>query len=304
MEFKKSITILSIFIAVLSFVACAYGVFSYEGPGSYEYVSIHGEKVQLYGRGLYQKDSLSAAAQGISQDIVTMILGISLLLISLYIYRRGSLKGRLLLTGTLGYFLYTYSSYCFVWIYNSFFLVYVAIMSASFFAFVLAMMSFDIPNLGSCFSEKLPVKRLGGFLVFFGILLGMLWLGRIVPPLINGTLPIGLEHYATLVIQALDLGFVVPIAIVSGILVLKRKAFGYLLSSVICIKSITLASAVTAMLIGQLLAGIEVSLAELLIFPIVNLGIIYCIFLILKNIREPKSGLIKTVGIVLEKEKI
>ena len=43
------------------------------------------------------------------------------------------------------------------------FIVYVILMSLSFFSFVLMMMSFNINNLGSAFSEKLPVRFLGGF---------------------------------------------------------------------------------------------------------------------------------------------
>lgn len=292
MKFKGVISVLVLCIAVFSLIACAYGVFTNQGQGQYEFVSINGETVQIYGKGLYQKDSVAIVTQGIAQDVVTMVLGVPLLLLSLYFFRKGSLKGSLLLTGTIGYFLYTYVSYCFIWMYNSFFLVYVFLMSASFFAFVLGMMSIDIENLGSFFNEKIPVKRLGGFLIFFGIMIGMMWIGKIVPPLLNGTLPAGLDHYPTLAIQALDLGFIVPVAILSGVLLIKRRPFGYLLVSVVYMKGITMATAVTAMLVGQIMAGIKIGLAEILIFPIINIGIIYCMVLVLKNIKEPgfKAG--------------
>lgn len=290
MKFKGTITALVLLIAALSLLACAYGVFSAQGPGQYEFTSIHGEKVQIYGRGLYQKDSVAIVAQGIAQDIVTMIMGVPILLTALFFFRRGSLRGRLLLTGTLGYFLYTYASYCFVWMYNSFFLIYVLLMSASFFAFTIAMMSFDMQHFGNLFSEKLPVRRLGGFSITFGVLIGLMWIGKIIPPLIRGTMPLGLDHYPTLVIQALDLGFVVPVAILSGVLLIKKRPFGYLLSAVIYMKGATMATAVTAMLIGQIIAGLKVGIAELVIFPVINIGIIYCMFQIVNGVREPKSN--------------
>jgi hypothetical protein len=292
MKFKDSISLLVILISVFSLIACVYGVFSSGGPGQSEFLSIHGENIQIYGKGLYQNDSVSVVSQGIAQDIVTMALGVPLLLIALYLYRKESLKGKLLLTGTLGYFLYTYASYCFLWMYNSFFLVYVFIMSASFFAFTLSMISYDIQNLGACFDKKLPVKRLGIFLIFFGVMIGMLWLGRIAPPLLDGSLPAGLDHYPTLVIQAMDLGFIVPVAIIAGVLTIKRSPFGYLLSSVIYMKGVTLATAVTAMLVMQVLAGLKVGMAEIIIFPMINIGIIYCMFSILKGINEPKYKVI------------
>lgn len=286
MKYKESISILVLIIAVLSLSASVYGIFSSGGSGPDEFTSIQGETVPLYGKGLYRNDSVSVASQGIAQDIVTILLAVPLLLISLYLARRGLLKGRLLLTGTLGYFLYTYTSYSFVWMYNSFFLIYVLLMSASFFAFVMCMMTFTPEELGSCFSPRLPVRFVGGFLIFFAIMIALMWVGRIVPPLLNGTVPLGLEHYSTLVIQALDLGFVAPAAILSGILVIKRRPFGYLLASVITVKGITMGTALTAMIIGQVIAGVRISAAEMLMFPIFNIVVIFCLYLIMKNMKE------------------
>ncbi|HZW82384.1 MAG TPA: hypothetical protein VFF14_03040, partial [Candidatus Deferrimicrobium sp.] len=229
---------------------------------------------------------VAMAAQAKGQDIVTIILGIPLLLVSLYLSRKGLLKGRLLLTGTLGYFLYTYMSYSFYSMYNSLFLIDVILMSVCFYAFTLSMMSFDLQNLSSHFNEKLPVKFIGGFLIFTAAAIGMMWLGMIIPPLTSGTLPSALEHYTTLVIQAMDLGFVVPTAIISGILLIKRKVFGYLLASVVIIKESTMLTAITVMIIEQAYAGVQMGLAALVMFPLFNLLTIYCLVLVLKNVKE------------------
>lgn len=289
MEFKKTISLLVLGIVILSLGAALYGLFSNQGPGQYEFKSIHGQTVSIYGKGLYKNDSIAIVAQGIAQDIVTIVLAIPLLIVSLWLSRKGSLKGRLLLTGTLGYFLYTYVSYTFLWMYNSMFLIYVILMSASFFAFTLSMMSFDLENLSTAFNENMPVRFVGGFQIFFAIALGMLWLGKIGPALMNGTIPSGLDHYTTLVIQGMDLGFIVSVAFLSGVLLLKRKPFGYLLSSVIIMKGFTMGIAITAMIIMQAYAGVEMSFAEMVMFPILSLIIIYCLVLILKNINE-QSG--------------
>ncbi|WBW96697.1 hypothetical protein [Oceanirhabdus sp. W0125-5] len=286
MKFKKVISFLVLSIIVLALVTSIIGIFYSDSNEVFQFKSIHGETIEVYSRGIYKLNSISMVAQGKAQDIVTLVLGIPLLLISLYLSRKGSLKGRVLLTGTLGYFLYTYISYVFLWMYNPLFLVYVILMSASFFSFILTMMSFDIGNLELHFNKKLPVKFIGGFQIFFGSALGMLWLGRTIPALINGTVPEGLEHYTTLVIQGLDLGFIVPVAVVSGVLIIKRKPMGYLLSSVIIVKGFTMGIAIIAMIIAMIYAGVKVSFVESAIFPIITLIIIYCLVLILKNINE------------------
>ena len=289
MKYQKTISILVLGIILLSFVASVIGIFSNQGNGQYAFLTLHGDTVSIYGRGLYHYDSITVVSQGIAQDIVTLFLGIPLLIISLLLARKGLIKARLLLTGTLGYFLYTYISYTFLWMFNPFFLIYVLLMSASFFAFTLSMMSFDIELMSTSFKEKLPVKFIGGFQIFFAVAIGLMWLGKIVPSLMNGTTPTGLEQYTTLVIQGIDLGFVVPVAFVSGILILKRKNFGYLLSSVIITKGFTMGAAITAMVIGQAAAGVQMSFLEILIFPLFSVMFAWCMVLILKNVKEPTN---------------
>ncbi|WP_434509695.1 hypothetical protein [Desulfitobacterium sp. AusDCA] len=288
MKFKNIMTLLVILIVFLAVTASVYGLVSSEGPGLHQYHSIHGQVVSIYGKGLYANDSVTVVAQGKAQDIVTLGLGVPLLLISIYLARKNSLKGQLLLAGTLAYFLYTYISYTFLWMYNPFFLVYVLLMSASFFAFTLLMMSFNTKDIKASFNPKLPIKFLGGFQIFFAFAIGMLWLGMIVPTIINGTVPPGLEHYTTLVIQGMDLGFIVPLAFISGVLLIKQNDFGYLLSSVIIIKGLTMGAALSAMIIGQIAAGVQMSLAQIIIFPLLSVVMIICLFLILKNIDQKK----------------
>lgn len=290
MRNKKVITVLVILIAILSFIASAAGVFSGRGEiaEQHQFLSLLGENITLQGSGIYQNDSVSVAAQGIAQDVVTLVLGIPMLLISLVLARKGLLRGRLLLTGTIAYFLYAYISYSFLSMYNSLFLVYVMLMSASLFAFILCITSFDMEALKNSFGPKLPIKFIGGFQLFIAFMLFMMWMGRIAPSLIAGSIPIGLEHYNTLVIQAMDLGIIIPVAALSGIMIIRRKPLGYLLSSVVIIKGLTMLTAITAMLVGMINAGVEVSIVEMLVFPLFNLIAILCLVVLLRNINEKK----------------
>ncbi|MBO0959769.1 hypothetical protein J1P26_08535 [Neobacillus sp. MM2021_6] len=286
MKYQKSIHLLVIVITLLSIFATASAILSSNGSGEYNYQSVFGETITVFGKGLYQHDSVSMAAQAIAQDYVTLFLGIPLLLFSLYLSRKGQVKGKLLLTGTLGYFLYTYASYSFLAMYNSLFLIYVSLMSLSFFAFTLAMMSFELATLPLFFKEKLPVTFISCFLIAVSFMFGAMWIGKIVPPLIQDKPPVGIEHYTTLVIQALDLGFVIPIGILAGLLLMKRKPFGYLLSSIIIIKQITLLTALTAMAILQIQTGQKGVWTMLAIILPFNLIVIFCLYLIMINIKE------------------
>ncbi|MCL6605324.1 MAG: hypothetical protein K6T94_20880 [Paenibacillus sp.] len=283
----RAVVVLCLMIMILSVFAAGYGLFSTEGNGEYSFTSIRGETVQIQGKGLYTHDSVSMAAQARAQDGVTLFLGVPLLILSLIMTVKGLIKGRLMLTGTLGYFLYTFSSYCFLATYNSMFLVYVALFSASFFAFIVTLASFEKSLVPTYFEETLPVKSIGAFIWFIGFVIAMMWLGKIVNPLINGAVPDILEHYTTLTIQALDLGIIVPLAVITGYMVIRRQSFGYLLASVVIIKGVMLLTSISAMLGAMIYVGVEVSRAETLIFPIFNAGIIVCFIILLNNVREP-----------------
>jgi len=285
MKFIKSIKILVFCIVVLSLTACSFGLFSKGGTKEYEYKTINNEIVIINGSGLYKNDSISIVAQGKAVDFVTLVMGIPMLLVSIYFAGKGSFRGKLILTGTLGYFLYTYMSCTFLWMYNQLFIIYVMIMSLSLFAFILTMMSFDIENIATHFKKELPLKFLGGFQIFLGFAIGMLWLGKIAPSIFKGAVPIGLEHYTTLVIQGMDLGIIVPAAILSGVLLIKRKPFGYLLSSVLIIKGITMLTCISAMIINSALNNVKMSIIELSIFPMFNILAVICLITLLKNIK-------------------
>jgi hypothetical protein len=273
-------------IFVLALFAGAMGLF-YETPGApYPITSFRGEKVMINGHGLYYYDTVSSAAQMQGNDIIMLVIGLPLLVISTWLTFRGSLRGRLLLAGTLGFFLYTYMSMSMLAAYNALFLVYVALFALSLYAFILSMLSFDLAGLPRYFSEKLPRGLIAGVLFSVGGFLSLAWIGRVVPELINPQTPAALENTTTRVIQAMDLALIAPLAVLSGILLLRRSTWGYLLASVAVMKGLTMALAVSAMAINMALKGVPESLGIMIPFLILTvLNLVVAVFL-LRNIRE------------------
>lgn len=288
MKAKRTITILVILIVVLSLAATIAGIFSTQGPGPYEYETIRGQTVMIYGKGIYQHMSREVAPQGIAQDVVTLCFGVPILLFALYLTRKGWMRGRILLAGTLGYFFVTYLLYMLMSMYNNLFLIYVILTSVSFFALSLTLFSFDLNKLYLYFKKSRAVKGVGGFLIFNATIMGLLWIGVVVPPLLNGSIPIQVEHYTTLVVQGLDLALLLPIAFVAGVLLLKDKPLGYLLVPVYMHFLALLMTALSAKIIGMSLLGTEVGPA-IIVIPIINLTAILCVVLIWKNMNEKES---------------
>lgn len=285
MKSMKTIMALTIAILLLSVITTTIGLFSKEEQEYPAVVTTYGESIELYNKGIYARDSLSMGSQAVAQDFVTIILGVPLLIISLLLLNKKSAKGICLLTGTLGYFLYTYASYSFLIVYNPLYLVYVLIMILSFYSFILSMNHMNKGGIMNNFSEKFPVKSMGRFMWIVAVMLGGLWLGRILPTVMNGTAPINLEHYSTLGIQTLDLGFVVPASLVAGYLLSKRNKWGYILSVVLVIKAVTMTAAVSAMTILMRRNGVKLSFLENFMFPVLFTICVYFLIQLLRNIK-------------------
>jgi hypothetical protein len=284
---SKALTVLVVLILLLAVVAAGVGVF-YQGTGSgpFAFTTVRGDTVTVYGHGIYRYDGADMVAQAIPQDVVTLVLAVPLLALALVLYRRNSLRGKFLLAGTLAYFLYTYTVMSLGAAFNALFLVYVALFSLSLYAFIMAMLSVDLSTLPGAFGDRLPRKTIAGFLFLSAAFLILAWLGRIVPAQLNGTTPIGLSTSTTLFIQAMDLGVVVPMMILAAVQLLQRRQFGYLLTSVAILKFVTMGLALDAMILGQYLAGVPMSVAEIVIFPIISVVAIVMAAIVLRAVRQ------------------
>lgn len=271
-------------VFVLTLCATVAGLLPGKGT-PYHLVTFRGENVTINASGLYYWDTVSSTAQMQANDLITLVLGLPLLLISFILTLRGSLRGRILLSGTLAFILYTYITMAFGAQFNAFFLVYVALFSLSLFSFVLVLMSFDIPDLPSRFTEKLPRRRIAGLLFFAAAFLSLAWGSRVAATFTPGAVP-ALENTTSMFIQVMDLGIIVPVCILSGILLLRRRPWGYLLASVGLIKFSTLGTAVSLMAFNMVRLGVPVSPVELVIFPLMALSGIVMTFSMIWNVVE------------------
>ncbi len=74
------------------------------------------------------------------------------------------------------------------------------------------------------------------------------WLERIRAAL-GGAVEV-LQGQTTLVVQALDLGLIVPLAVFTAVAAITRRPVGFLLCSTLVVKAFAMAAAICAMLIG------------------------------------------------------
>jgi len=286
MKSNNTIIRLALLIIPLALIAAGAGVF-WQGTGeSYPFETLRGETVMIRGHGLYRYDTINSSSQEVGQDIVTLIIGIPLLITGIVLSRKGLLRGRLLLTGGLGYFLYTYASMSFLTAFNQFFLIYVALFSLSLFGFILALSGLNPDEVMRHVSDRFPRRAIATYFIIVAGFLSLAWLGLVVPPMFNGTPPAGLESAITMIIQVLDLGIIVPTSIITATLLLQKRPWGYTLSSVVLLKILTMGTALISMIIVQLLSGVTVDPVISTIFAIISLAGIVLAIVTLRTIQD------------------
>ncbi len=281
-------------IVVLALVAAGTGLFYQDGGKPFQFTTVRGQTVQIYGQGVYHYDTPIPALSFKMADVVTLFLALPVLVVSLWLYRRGSVKGGLVLCGALTYVLYNYISVAFGAAYNNLFLVYVLLLATSLYALILALLSFDVSALAKQFSARFPRRGIGIYLMASGVLLALVWLVMtILPALLRGQAPDEVWSYTTFMTGILDEGLVAPALIVSGVLLYRRQAIGYLLAGTMLVFTILIGINITLGGIAQLAAGV-IALGQFIgmtfSFTILTLFAVWFAVAFFRRLSQPGPG--------------
>ncbi len=261
MKMSKALVILSILVILLAAVEAGAGLFWQGGSGPFSFTTLHGQSVQINGRGVYSYDTSFKTPILQGTDAFTLLGMVPLLVVALIFYSRGSLRGGILLAGVLSYMLYNSASMVFGVAYNNLFLLYDAYFSTSLFAFVLACTVIDRQVLSAQVSAGLPRRGMAALLFVAGLAVLAAWLGDILGALAKGQVP-AIASYTTEVTYAVDLGIIVPACILGGVLLLRRAPLGILVASVMAILLSIVGFMVAAQTVAQSLAGINLTPGE------------------------------------------
>jgi hypothetical protein len=261
MKPSKTVSWLAGLVAVLALIAASAGLFWPAAGAPYTFTAQHGDVVDIYGQGLYAGDSVMKSGATRGTDVVVLVLATPLLVVALARYRRGSTRGALLLAGALTFFLYVYATNAMSVVYNGLFLLYVALFSLSFHAWCLMMTA--IQPIVARFPASLPYRGMATFLLLCGLLTGFIWLEPIVGASLRGTQPDLLDHYTTLVTEALDLALIVPGCFLAGVMLWRRDPRGVGVAVPLLVLLLLVGPAVAAMTWFQVADGIVFTIPQI-----------------------------------------
>ena len=192
--------VLSLIIAILTAVASLAGL--------------------LYQPIVYPTDTLLQSF--VPNDVVNLCIGLPVLLVSMWLARRGKLIGLLFWPGALFSVLYTYIVYIFAMPLNMAFLLHLALVMISVYTLINLVASIDGTVVQQQLSGAVRERLAGGVLAGLGLLFFLRVLGVMVDALIKETV---IDH-TELALHIADF-LTSPAWVICGILLWRREAFGY-----------------------------------------------------------------------------
>lgn len=274
-------------VGVLAAITAGVGLL-WRGSGeTYLFRTLRGETVEIFGRGLYAHDTIFQVGANWGVDLVALVLGLPLLAVAAHLYRSGSLRGHLLLIGSFGFFTYYGASYALGTVaYNQLFLVYTALFSASLFGLILAFVRLEPGLLRP--DPSMPRRVIGWFMIFSGVATAFIWLLDPVAALVAGEAPSALGNQTTLFTHALDLGVIMPTAVLSGVMILRGRLFGYAAAMSLLVLEVALLPMIATATYAQIRLGVTFAAAEILGpiggFSVVALGAVAVITAVLRHL--------------------
>jgi len=239
--------------------------------------------------GLYQGNAFLQAAW-FGNDLVTLFVAVPLFVGSLIMAMRGSRRGHLVWLGMLAYMLYNFAYYLFGTVFNSFFLLYVAILDLSMMALLFALVRMDAAAVGRRFRPATPARWIAGFMVFVALGLTVVYGAMSLSFVTSGQIPeiITLTGHVTNVVFALDLSLVVPWFILAAVLLWQRRPWGYVLATLLNVKGAVYMLALSAATVSGVQRGVSEDLSQLGLWAFIGVGSLIASVILIGNL-EPSE---------------
>jgi hypothetical protein len=233
---------------------------------------------------VYAKETSSWGAQAVGQDITNLALVFPVLLLSTWYVRGGSVRALTLWLGALIYVVYSYLMYAFFVHFGPMFLVHVAALGLSAYTLVGASASLDLESLRRHWPPAFRLWSVAAFLVFIGVGFAFVWLSAIARALVAGTAPEGIAEIGMPVnpVHVLDLAFLLPLAVVTGVAHWRRRAFGLLFAPALLVFFILMGVAIISMTFVMHARGVSSSLAPV---PIMGGSVLISVLLLILALR-------------------
>ena len=173
------------------------------------------------------------------------------------------------------------------------FIIYCLTLGLAFYAFLYFLFSQFNKPIASWFTDKIPVKTIGIYLIILAGLFYLLWLSEIIPANLSNTTPSTITESGLIInpVHVLDLSVVLPGLMIVAILLLKRKPLGLLLVPAALTFGILMDITIGSLVIVMNIKGMETDLSLAVIMGCMALFTLGLLIWYLKCLLLKKTGI-------------
>jgi hypothetical protein len=170
-------------------------------------------------------------------DVIILFVALPMLVVSMVLAQRDSLRAQLTWVGTLSYIAYNAVIFAFATAFNPLFLSYVATLSLAVWSLITFLIRVEVSAIRAHFNKETPVRVFAVYLVVISLLFFMTWMKQIIPALFDSVAPAFLAGTIMLTspVHVLDLGFLLPLGFLGAVWLWQRKPWGYLLAGLLLV---------------------------------------------------------------------
>jgi hypothetical protein len=219
----------------------------------------------LYQTTVYPTDELLQSF--VPNDVVNLVIGLPILLGSLWLARRGKLVGLLLWPGALFYVFYTYIIYIFTMPLNVPFLLHLTLVTSSAYAMIGLVASIDGRAVERRLTGAVPERAGGGVLAGLGILI----FARVVAVLVGALISRAPVAAVELALHVSDF-MLAPAWVIGGVLLWRREPLGYVTGLGLLFQaSMLFIGLIVVLILRPLMIGAPFALIDVLVVFVMGL---------------------------------
>jgi hypothetical protein len=239
--------------------------------------------------GVY-RDPKVVIAQSHGFDIGNLI-GVVVLGVGLAWSARGSVRGRLLATGALGYLVYSFVTYAFFIVLNPATVLYIAVLGFGFWSFITGFGAVDDKATDTLVAGHLYRRLTAGFMLLIASLFALTWLREIAGSVVSDRLPAGLAAagWPMNPVYVLDLAFVIPLVVLGGLRLVRRKPGGTRIAVPFLTFLPLLSISVLLMTVFMAIDGQPLAMPMLIVFVVALAASTFLAYAALRAGRQPRA---------------
>ena len=214
---------------------------------------------------VYPTDELVQAF--VPNDVVTLLVGLPILLGSMWLARRGRLIGLLLWPGSLFYVLYNYLVYVLAMPFGAAFLLHVVLLLLSAYTLISLLASIDGEAVRQRLAGSVPERIAGAVLAGLGLLFA-LWAAAVMIGALASQAAMA-ETEVALNVTDMTIG---PALVIGGVSLWRRREFGYVTGLGLLFQtSMLFIGLIIVLLVQPFLTGAPFALVDVIVVLIMGL---------------------------------